>query len=76
MTGFKKFGLHDNAAANATLTSFSLKNPWPWKYNLIDRRYFHCIFATHMTSMYEKKMLAEVQLIHAEQIAFLNLIIL
>ena len=27
----------------------------PWKYASIDRRYFYCIFTTHMTSVCEKK---------------------
>ena len=38
----------------------------PQKYISIDRRYFYCIFMTHMTSIYEKKGSAEVRLIHAE----------
>ena len=38
----------------------------PQKYISIDRRYFYCIFMTHMTSIYEKKSSAEVRLTHAE----------
>ena len=44
-----------------------IKNPW--KYISIDRRYFYCIFPTHLTSICEKKISAEVRLIHAEQMS-------
>ena len=40
-------------------------------------RYFYCIFTTYfMKSLYEKKISAEVRVIHAEQIPLQNLIIL
>ena len=35
-----------------------------------DRRYFYCIFTMHMTSICEKKSLAEVRLTHAEQTSY------
>ena len=54
---------------------FSLKKSI--EVHLIDRRYFYCIFATHMmTSICEKKISAEVRLIHAEQMSLWNFIIL
>ena len=41
----------------------------PSKHISTDRRYFYCIFKTHMTSICEKVFLAEVQLIYAEQMS-------
>ena len=36
----------------------------------------YCIFDTFMTSLFEKKISAEVRLIHAEQMSLYNFIIL
>ena len=42
----------------------------------VKQRQIYCIFETYMTSICEKKILAEVWLIHAEQISSYNFIVL
>ena len=42
----------------------------------VKKQYIYCIFETFMTSIYEKKISAEVRFFHAEQVSLYNFIIL
>ena len=46
------------SACLSEMKKWSNTSAWksPKKYILIDRSYFYCIFTTHMTSIYEKKV--------------------